>query len=143
MQTLRVILAQAALQLTNSQQEQCRAVRAGYLSAMTAIMTERQALNSVMQVRICSPFLKADLICSLAFMPCNTELACNSSPRSHQRLGVKPAPGSAAQCRPFHDVLPRLLCTGDARLQRQHPGGAAHGQREFLCVVLHTAEITD
>ncbi len=64
-QTLRVILAQAALQLTNSQQERCRAVRAGYLSAMTAIMTERQALNSGMQVRICSPFLKAYLICQL------------------------------------------------------------------------------
>jgi len=39
----------AALQLTDFQQERCRSVRAGYLSAMAAIMTERQAVNMAMQ----------------------------------------------------------------------------------------------
>lgn len=44
-------LSQLALQLTEAQRQRCRTVRAGYLSAMASIMTERQALNTVMQVR--------------------------------------------------------------------------------------------
>ncbi len=41
---------QSALQLTEAQRQRCLVVRANYLAAMARIMTQRQALNAVMQV---------------------------------------------------------------------------------------------
>lgn len=45
-----LLCTQAALQMTAAQRQRCQTVRNSYLSSMSAIMTERQALNAQMQV---------------------------------------------------------------------------------------------